>query len=661
MKFCPRCDQQFDDSVDLCPEHGLQLLRLIDPNSDQNDPLIGRTIEGRYKIDGRIGQGGMGAVYSATQAVVGRKVAVKVLKPDVAEDVNSVKRFMQEARTASSLSHPNTITIHDFGQTDEGLLYLVMEFVAGETLDALVKRTGGMAPARAVHIIRQILNALQEAHGAGIVHRDLKPENVLISPQAGNPDFLKVLDFGLAKLTGDAGGGLTRTGQVFGTPAYMSPEQARGEPADARADLYAVGCILYELLAGHRPFNPEQPLALLVMHLQDDPPPFASLDPPVEVPEALSDVVMCAMEKMRDARFDSATAMLDALTQAISSAGLRTGFTSSPQLVAPVLAAHLHSTPSMSGSPSNPALDMTMLSTDSAELETASNPALDMTMLPTDSGQIFAADSGAFDQTMLPTDSGQIYGASSANLGSSPALDATMAPGSPSITGGLNSDFRGEVDGSVPRTGVGRGALMAVAGALLAGGVAAAVWWTQRPEPPTNRPAAARPAAAAPVAVAPVVDAAVAVVETAPPERVLVKFNTNPPGARVEIEIKDPDGSTSKATIDVTPGRIELQNGARISATFKLEGHADLTALSTARPKLELTETLYPAQAAAEPEKGKKPKYTPAQIKAWKARMKKKKREAEAAAAAAAAARPAKPPPPKPRPKPEDCLDCDLR
>jgi len=605
LKFCPSCDQHFDDDLDLCPEHGLKLLRLLDPDGAE-DLLIGRTIEGRYEIDGRIGAGGMGAVYSATQAMVGRRVAIKVLKPDVANDVMAVKRFMQEARTASALSHPNTITIHDFGQTGDGLLYLVMEFVAGETLDAVSGRDGAMPPARAAHIVRQILNALQEAHGAGVVHRDLKPDNVLISPQAGNPDFLKVLDFGLAKVTGEnaSEGGLTRTGQVFGTPAYMSPEQARGEVADARADLYAVGCILYELLSGRRPFEAEQPLALLVMHLQDPPPPFETLDPPVDVPAPLARVVMRAMEKAREARYATATEMLEDLADALEQAGIHTGYTSNPKGLAPIPSGFI------------------------------SSPALDQTMLPTDSGQILEA---AFDETMLPTDSGQIYGAGGV---SSPALDATIAPTGSELDVALDSDLRGGME--PPPAARSRGPLVGLGLAVLAVGAGAA-WWVQRPQPvepaPTPPPVVAAAAPAPPDA---------RVVDAAPPKTVHVPFESTPAGAQVEVRV----GDGEKVVSITTPGGAAFDNGARIRAAFTLAGHAELVAERTVRPGLKVVETLFELET---PEPAAKPTKKKKKRRRWGRRQQKVKPPPQPVVA------PPPPPPPPPKDEPVDCLDCDLK
>ncbi len=287
--------------------------------------LVGATLDGRYAIRARLGEGGMGAVYEATQASVGRRVAVKVLRPELAGDPIAAQRFLQEARATCALSHPNIITVHDFGESQDGLLYLVMERVDGEPLSRLIKTHGAMSGARAATLVAQILNALHEAHGAGVVHRDLKPDNVLVVAGRGGRDFVKVLDFGLARMLTERGGTLTQPGEVFGTPAYMSPEQAKGTPADHRADLYAVGCIFYELLAGRRPFDAPRPLAVLMQHLRHPPPAFESLEPPVEVPPPLKRVVFRALEKDPDARYDSAADMLADLDLALDEAGVSVG------------------------------------------------------------------------------------------------------------------------------------------------------------------------------------------------------------------------------------------------------------------------------------------------------------------------------------------------
>ncbi|MFZ4738577.1 MAG: protein kinase domain-containing protein [Bradymonadia bacterium] len=335
MRLCPTCGQEFDASQERCPTDGTALMRVKDAAADRDAALIGRTLDKRYVIDARLGAGGMGTVYVATQTAVGRKVAIKLLPDSIASDMGAVKRFMQEAKAASTLSHPNVVTIHDFGQTDEGHLFLVMELVEGQTLARVLKNEGALDPERAVRIAVQILNAVEDAHNRGIVHRDLKPENVIISPRSGNPDFAKVLDFGLAKIADDAspgGDGLTKTGQVFGTPAYMSPEQARGERCDLRTDLYAVGVMLYEMLSGRRPFDGESPISILVKHMHEPPPSFELLSPSPNVPQPIIDAVRRALAKTREGRFENAAEMRNALE---GGAAVRRSHFSMPALATP--------------------------------------------------------------------------------------------------------------------------------------------------------------------------------------------------------------------------------------------------------------------------------------------------------------------------------------
>ncbi len=330
MKLCPTCGGSFGDAQDRCPTDQTDLIRVRELSAEKEAALIGTVLDNRYTINSRLGAGGMGTVYIATQTAVGRKVAIKVLPQAIAGELAVVRRFMQEAKAASTLSNPNAITIHDFGQTPEGLLYLVMEYVAGDTLGEVLRVSGGLRPERAVNISIQILSALEDAHTRSIVHRDLKPDNVILSPRPGNPDFAKVLDFGLAKIADDAGEGLTRTGQVFGTPSYMSPEQGRGLTCDHGTDIYALGIMLYEMLSGLRPFTADSALAVLVKHFYDAATPFAQLSPPVVVLPELEAIVFRAMAKNRGDRFQSALAMREALEAVLPELKRARGVTSSP-------------------------------------------------------------------------------------------------------------------------------------------------------------------------------------------------------------------------------------------------------------------------------------------------------------------------------------------
>ena len=281
------------------------------------DPFIGAVVGERYRIVSRIGVGGMGAVYRAEHTMMRRDLAIKVLLPELSGKEEFARRFEREAESASRLDHPNIITVTDFGRTAEGSLFLAMEFLAGTSLSAAI--SGGPMPVpRALAIIRQILRALDHAHAAGVVHRDLKPENIMLVERDGNREVVKILDFGIAKVTEPQSGreALTQAGVIFGTPEYLSPEQALGEPVDARADIYAAGVILFEMLAGRRPFESEDKVKIISMHLAHAPPRIREVNPAVEVPIPIEQAVLQAMEKSRDNRFSSAVAFLQALEDA---------------------------------------------------------------------------------------------------------------------------------------------------------------------------------------------------------------------------------------------------------------------------------------------------------------------------------------------------------
>ncbi len=284
------------------------------------DPFIGQLVGERYRIVSRIGIGGMGAVYRAEHTMMRRDLAIKVLLPELSGKDEFARRFEREAESASRLDHPNIITVTDFGRTAEGSLFLVMEFLAGTSLSEAIAG-GPMPPARALAIERQILRALDHAHAAGVVHRDLKPENIMLIERDGQTDVVKILDFGIAKVTEPQNGGsgreaLTQAGVIFGTPEYLSPEQALGEAVDARADIYAAGVILYEMLAGRRPFESEDKVKIISMHLAHAPPRIRDVNPNVQLPLPLEQAVLQALEKSRENRFATAAAFLQALDDA---------------------------------------------------------------------------------------------------------------------------------------------------------------------------------------------------------------------------------------------------------------------------------------------------------------------------------------------------------
>jgi serine/threonine-protein kinase len=241
----------------------------------QGDPMLGTTVADRYVIVGRVGAGGMGTVYRAEQAGMGREVALKVLRKDLGRDPDTAARFHREARTLSQLKHPNTVTVFDFGQTSDRLLFLAMELLEGEMLSSRIKRDGPLDVLFATRTACGVLRSLDEAHARGIVHRDLKPDNIFLAKVHGvQPDeseVVKVVDFGIAKIR-DGERGIdalqTQEGTVFGTPRYMSPEQAQGKPIDGRSDLYAVGVLLFHMLTGRPPFTDDDAVIVMAHHIR---------------------------------------------------------------------------------------------------------------------------------------------------------------------------------------------------------------------------------------------------------------------------------------------------------------------------------------------------------------------------------------------------------
>ena len=307
MSACVGCsgDVQLEDT--FCARCGAPV----------TDPFIGTIVGERYRIVSRIGVGGMGAVYRAEHTMMRRDLAIKVLLPELSGKEEFARRFEREAESASRLDHPNIITTTDFGRTGDGSLFLAMEFLAGTSLGAAIA-AGPMRIDRALAIERQILRGLDHAHAAGVVHRDLKPENIMLVERDGQRDFVKILDFGIAKVTEPQSGGqaLTQAGVIFGTPEYLSPEQALGEAVDARADIYAAGVILYEMLAGRRPFESDDKVKIISMHLAHAPPRIRDVNTAVDVPVPLEQAVLQAMEKSRDNRFATAAAFMQALDDA---------------------------------------------------------------------------------------------------------------------------------------------------------------------------------------------------------------------------------------------------------------------------------------------------------------------------------------------------------
>jgi len=275
-----------------------------------HDPYIGRDIAGQFRIVERVGAGGMGSVYKAEQPDMNRFVAIKILHPKYVSRPDLVARFRREARAMSHLTHPNTARVFLYGQLEDNACYIVMEHLSGMNLAQHVKAHGPFDVARAVNIMIQVCGALEEAHRAGIVHRDLKPENIFLCTQGGIQDFPKVLDFGLAKVSErEMRPGsliLTQEGMVFGTPEFMSPEQAQGKTLDARSDIYSLACILFEMLTGKLPFEAKQAMDFITHHIQSPPLHLRDRMPARDFPAGLDEVLQRCLAKRPDDRPASA-------------------------------------------------------------------------------------------------------------------------------------------------------------------------------------------------------------------------------------------------------------------------------------------------------------------------------------------------------------------
>lgn len=306
MIVCPTCKEEATDGSRFCMYCGG---KLPEPIKVSTDPLINKVIEGKYLIKERIGGGAMGSIYKAEHISLSKTVVLKILHRHLIRDESHVKRFSREAKAASRLNHPNCISIIDFGQTSEGLSYIVMEYLAGKDLCRILFEEGPLSYERTIHIISQVLDALDEAHSNGVIHRDLKPENIMIEKIRSDPDFVKVLDFGIAKIqdltrSEQAASFKTATGMVFGTPEYMSPEQIRGEELDGRSDLYSLGVVMYQMLTNTLPFEGESVIEVATKHLRETPTPIEVKRP--GIPPKLSQFVMRLLSKKREDRFQSA-------------------------------------------------------------------------------------------------------------------------------------------------------------------------------------------------------------------------------------------------------------------------------------------------------------------------------------------------------------------
>ncbi|WP_438023138.1 serine/threonine protein kinase [Sorangium sp. So ce233] len=461
------------------------------------DPLLGRVINGRFKVVSVIARGGMGKVYRAEQAPLGRICALKVLSPkyDGDHDPEFHRRFFLEASTAAKLTHPNTVTVFDYGHSDDDIYYIAMEYIEGKTLHRVLREEGPFPEARAAHIARQICRSLREAHGLGVVHRDLKPGNVLLVDHEDEHDHVKVLDFGLVKDT-ESGENLTQQGLFMGSPKYMAPEQISGSDVSPRTDIYALGVMMYEMLSGHVPFDKGASVGTLMSHVNDPVPPMQTYNPQLSISQTMEGIVLRCLEKDPAQRFSSMNELVAALK--FTAGGISTRDTGETLPVRAGMASHRPSAPSYPSVPSYSTLtgDFPGLSTPNSSPPTSS-PATYTGPLATDS-----------------------------------ALKAPAAPSfvAPSITDSMGPRPAPPVEGlSATQPGAGPGRKLvpwAIAAVLAAGVGVAAVVTSRAPVAQTGAPAREPGAGSTPPA------------ETAPaaqltPAARTLQVESAPPGAAV--------------------------------------------------------------------------------------------------------------------------------
>ena len=329
MVSCPKCGAPCLDTHRYCPACGADLSNT--KAKSQKESLIGTTIARKFVLRELIGSGGMGKVFRADQKGVGRTVAVKIMHRHLLGDETAAARFTNEARASSSLNHPHSIAVLDFGQTEVGMLYIVMEYLRGCSLDELLRTAFPIPFGRVAKLLCQALDAVEAAHRQAIIHRDLKPENIFLLDHHGQRDFVKVLDFGIAKMLDHEDRSVTTPGLVPGTPEYMSPEQARGEKLDPRSDVYSMGVILYELLTGVVPFRGSSAVATMMSHVQDPVPPPSQRRPELQVPASLESIVLWALAKSPNDRISSAAQFRDVLAAWANVAGVWTARESRPE------------------------------------------------------------------------------------------------------------------------------------------------------------------------------------------------------------------------------------------------------------------------------------------------------------------------------------------
>jgi serine/threonine-protein kinase len=301
FKTCPHCGSNYDLSAQQCEHDGSKLIFVGLDNED----IAGKTLNNKYRLIKKLGRGGYGSVYEGIHLTIDRQVAIKVLNPEIRKDEQVIRRFLNEAKSVTKLKHPNTITTYDLDQTEDGILFMVMELVKGKSLEDLAsdQKPDPVLPwERLCSIMTQVCDSLYEAHSLNIVHRDLKPSNIMVFENLNQKDFVKVLDFGIAKIIGIEGQTITDKGVIIGTPQYMSPEQCLGQKVDQRSDLYSLGIMLYQLLSGEFPFKATTHMKMMISHTTETPVPLKEAFPSLDISFSLDSLIKRLLAKDPDSR-----------------------------------------------------------------------------------------------------------------------------------------------------------------------------------------------------------------------------------------------------------------------------------------------------------------------------------------------------------------------
>jgi eukaryotic-like serine/threonine-protein kinase len=532
---------------------GPQTVSDVHSGKDGADPLIGRTLNDRYRIIEQIGSGGMGRVYKAAQAPLDRMVALKVLGAGHDRDPNFYKRFFLEASVTAKLTHPNTITLYDYGRTEDGVFFIAMEFLAGRTLSQAMQADGPLAQERVIHIAQQICRSLREAHALGIIHRDLKPANVMLLRQHDDHDFVKVLDFGLVKFfSGDtADADITNAGTFMGSPHYIAPEQARNQNPDQRCDIYSLGVLLYHMLTGRVPFTAPAPVDIILKHLHDTPVAPRELRPELDIAPELQEIVLRCMAKEPAERFQT----MDELLARLKAVRAHLTGTAAP-----------NSVPPHDSNPSFPALAPAMI----AQTPPTPHPGLRTPSQPMQSMR--GAPAGAPHVVKPPPPPPDAMGDEDA---------APKQPRAKSKPPPFRADALAGFDPAPePPQGKAARAAWAIAAAVVVA-VAGAILWV-RTAPPASAPIPAAPPQAAPVAAAAPVSAPEPprIVETAPVPAPAAYATANAGTTLVNIT-STPNGASVHDADDrllgTTPFELRVPADKLLQLTLKHDGYKPYT------------------------------------------------------------------------------------